>query len=140
MISSSDALPPGFPSPESRDPQGLFVLSWSSEMVPLEGLRSVVREAPDAGTERQGLLWLSGDNLLFLCSSVLFLQSAPELGSSTQLLLNFLCSITSLPRIVLDHTLVSEPRVQILGPQLNHFPFWGFCAHTSKAGIVFILM
>lgn len=31
-------------------------------------------------------------NLLFLCSSVLFLRSAPELGSSAQLLLNCLCA------------------------------------------------
>lgn len=59
--------------------------------------------------QRQGQLWLTGDNLLFLCCSVLFLRSAPELGSSTQLLLNGLSSIISLPRSVPDCTLVSEP-------------------------------
>lgn len=44
------------------------------------------------------------------CSCVLlFLRSAPELGSSTQLLLNCLSSIISLPRSMPDCTLVSEP-------------------------------
>lgn len=61
-------------------------------MVPLEGLRDVVGEAPDAGTERQGCSGYLGDNLMFFRSSVLFLRSAPELGSSTQLLLNCRCS------------------------------------------------
>lgn len=60
-----------------------------------------VGEAPDTGAERW-VLWLSEDNPLFL-------GSAPELDSATQLLPNCFCPVSiSLPRSGPDDALVSE--------------------------------